>query len=362
MQQQGPGRSVAFEEMQTPKKKRFGEPLKFLPVIYVSCTIACLYFIYVFCHCLPMLQFSVPPMRVNEDMRFRGIIETIVFHFFTALVLICYVLSILVHPGEIPDEDPQWEYIHDGRGASDSVPLSLQETKKSGERRHCKWCGKYKPDRCHHCRVCKTCILKMDHHCPWIYNCVGFANYKYFFLLLLFSVLDCHLIVWTMFESVRQAIETEPDFLTMFFLFLGEFMAFGLGVLLNMFFVFHIWLMCTAMTTIEYCEKAMPKKEVESKQWDNSLYDLGVLGNIQAVLGDNPLFWLLPVTLPSSNGLDFVSSQSRLTTDIENSRGMRRKTHQKTQRMPRRPYTSLGGAYDNGRVQGNHSYGRFSDA
>lgn len=24
--------------------------------------------------------------------------------------------------------------------------------------RHCKWCGKFKPDRCHHCRVCRTLV------------------------------------------------------------------------------------------------------------------------------------------------------------------------------------------------------------
>jgi hypothetical protein len=36
--------------------------------------------------------------------------------------------------------------------------------------RYCDKCKCVKPDRAHHCGVCQTCVLKMDHHC--IYNII----------------------------------------------------------------------------------------------------------------------------------------------------------------------------------------------
>merc|ERR1719158_1985604 len=173
------------------------------------------------------------------------------------MLIWCYVRCILVSPGEIPDNDARWAFVpQEGPGAG-GASVNLQEMKRSGERRHCKWCSKYKPDRAHHCRVCRVCILKMDHHCPWIYNCVGFQNHKFFFLLLLYTFGCSHLIVFTMGESVKRVVDEDSDFAEMFTLVFGETLASFLAVMVTAFFGFHIWLMFKAMTTIEFCEKSM---------------------------------------------------------------------------------------------------------
>ncbi|CAJ1350128.1 unnamed protein product [Effrenium voratum] len=316
------------DEFPTPSwEERFPEPIKFLPVAFILALIAGLWWIYVTCHLLPMMQ----------ESHSRGLawLELLVFHAVTAMLLVCYFLCVFVHPGTIPDknEDPSWEY-DETEGpqplATDTV-LSMQESKRTGERRHCKWCLKYKPDRCHHCRVCRMCILKMDHHCPWIYNCVGFRNYKYFFLLLLYTSIDCGMIVFTMLPSVRAGTTPTTPFMTMFLLMFGETLAGFLGVLVTLFLFFHIFLMQKGMTTIEFCEKSQG-----SSGFDSSAYDRGFVGNLVAVLGDQPLLWLLPVAPPKGRGLSFASEDSRLTKDMEAGRGIRRHAHRETPVAPKR--------------------------
>lgn len=86
---------------------------------------------------------------------------------FLTLVWISYAGAILKSPGHAPtgfrNRAGQWK-------------------------RWCRKCSNHKPERAHHCKSCNACVLKMDHHCPWTYNCVGHGNMPHF-LRFLFWVL-----------------------------------------------------------------------------------------------------------------------------------------------------------------------------
>jgi hypothetical protein len=294
---------------------RFGELSKLTPVLIVISTIVSLYMEYVVLHCLRLLQLDLPPDLRDADDERRGYTELAVFHLFTGLLLYCLAKCFLTFPGTIPDGGA-WD-MRAGTAGAQRAPgalagMPLVEKKSGGERRHCKWCQKYKPDRTHHCRVCNICVLRMDHHCPWVYNCIGFRNHKYFFLLVFYAEIDLLYISATMLESVWWATRTDVTLEMLFLLTLGEAYALFVSAAIGAFLIFHVWLMAKAMTTLELCEKQAKKVSggfFGALTGSSSAYSQDPYSNICEVLGDNPLLWLLPCALPSGDGMTFARKE-----------------------------------------------------
>ena len=158
----------------------------------------------------------------------------------------------------------------------------------------CGKCDRIRPPRTHHCSVCNSCVLKMDHHCPWIYNCVGRGNQKYFYLFLLHVFLVDLFFVIT---SCRPAIKAfgapiaDPGRPWIVLTFV---IAAVLCVAVGAFLAFHTYLIMRNMTTIEFMIPDGASRTRYNGRFVRNPHDQGLRRNWESVFGhDNGSFWRL---------------------------------------------------------------------
>lgn len=183
---------------------------------------------------------------------------------------------------------------HESRIGSRNQEILFSGRSSAPEIRRCKKCLKYKPPRTHHCSVCGRCILKMDHHCVWVVNCVGAKNYKSFLLFLVYTFLNTT-IVWVsllpafiaFFTMDPEDDGTDPGKLAAVFLTFVLDLAFSLSLL--GFLGMHFSLVCANTTTIEAFEKKA------SYRWR---FDMGKKRNFEQVFGSDVRYWFLPMYSP----------------------------------------------------------------
>jgi len=150
--------------------------------------------------------------------------------------------------------------------------------------------GALKPPRSHYCHVSKKLVLNMDHYCPWMFNCVGFANYRYFVLFLLYMWPGC------MYEMICAATELRRPHRSLMaegrkaqhnimFLFV---LTLSVGIAVSILLFWHLFLVLTAQTTIEFYGNFTRRRRARTRgEIYRNPYDVGYKRNWRRVFGND---------------------------------------------------------------------------
>lgn len=172
-----------------------------------------------------------------------------------ALLNWSYTTAVFTDPGSTTNRD--------GYGllptAQGHPPATSFTVKSNGEFRFCKKCQARKPDRAHHCSTCRRCVLKMDHHCPWLATCLGLRNYKPFLLFLIYTTLLSFYAfavsgTWVWSEVFQEDVQQFDNILPVNFVVLSIFSGI-IGIVVGVFTGWHVMLASKGQTTIECLEK-----------------------------------------------------------------------------------------------------------
>ncbi|XP_020600080.1 probable protein S-acyltransferase 15 [Phalaenopsis equestris] len=251
---------------------------------FMSLPVLTVIFMMFYVYCATVFVLLQDWLSLNSSL---GLTNAIIFSFLTFMCLIAFLASVFIDPGGVP--------------SSFAPEMENPQTDK-GKSQYCDKCCAYKPPRAHHCRVCRRCVLKMDHHCSWIGNCVGYANYKSFIGCIFYgSAASIYSTVIFFCDTLHKKHGFRSMVWKLFNVLSGLALVL-LSITISSLFAWHIYLLSKNLTTIEYREAAravwLAKKCGQNYRHP---FDLGVYSNLKSNLGSNLLKWFCPLAVGHVN-------------------------------------------------------------
>ncbi|XP_014348045.1 palmitoyltransferase ZDHHC20-B [Latimeria chalumnae] len=276
--------------------------LSWFPVVFIALVVCWSYYAYVVELCL-----------LTIGSTGEKVIYLVIFHLSFVMFVWSYWKTIFTHPASPSKEfclskSDKDQYEREDRPESQqeilrraAKDLPLYTRTGTGAIRYCDRCQVIKPDRCHHCSACDMCILKMDHHCPWVNNCVGFSNYKFFIQFLAYSLLYCLFVAATVLQYfikfwTNELQDAQAKFHVLFLFFVAAMFFISILSL----FSYHCWLVGKNRSTIEAF-----RAPVFRNGPDKNGFSLGFSKNFKQVFGDEKKYWLLPIFTSLGDGCSF---------------------------------------------------------
>jgi len=244
-----------------------------------------------------------------------GVFHVVVFNIILFLLIFAHTRAMMSDPGIVPLPRMQMDF-SDMQESNSRTNLNRRDSSDAELGRNayvgedwtvCGRCEAYRPPRAHHCRVCKRCVRKMDHHCPWVNNCVGEFNQKYFVQFLIYvglASLYCICLVlgtWLLpcAECRGEKIKHTRVLHSIF-----------VSIECVLFCLFVVAVSCDQIqailsdeTAVEHVQRRGTRKPTKSK-----------LELMREVCGPGPIwFWLLPCHgVPSKRDLVHIPSYQRV--------------------------------------------------
>ncbi|KAM6965374.1 palmitoyltransferase ZDHHC12-B-like [Aplochiton taeniatus] len=168
-------------------------------------------------------------------------VQPVVFSLLVLLSVLLYFTVALMDPGFVLTDNSQFPQVVCGE-LEDMVPRL----------RRCGYCLLQQPMRAKHCQKCKHCVRRFDHHCPWIKNCVGERNHRWFIMYLAVQLV---VLVWALqlaLSGISSSVTWKLWFCLNVFLLAALGIVSMVSVVVALLLCCHLYLISINSTTWEF--------------------------------------------------------------------------------------------------------------